>query len=86
MSGDANEAVRLKEQKDAERGIDADSDSANQTGGGSEPDVSPPPAGYGERDPQTEMPVVPTAPETHEDEKHAEKIMPSGDKPRPAHG
>ena len=29
MSGDANEAVRLKEQKDEERGFDADSDDAH---------------------------------------------------------
>jgi hypothetical protein len=96
MSGDANEAVRLKEQKDAERGFDADSDSANQadsTQDSSHPgdrdtdsDVVPPAGGYGERDPQTEIPVVPSAPETHEDPQHDEKAMPSGDKPRPAHG
>lgn len=85
MSGDANEAVRLKEQRDAERGIDAESDAAHQADGGSEPDVSPPPGGYGERDPETEIPVVPSVPETHEDPQHADKIMPSGDKPRPAH-
>ena len=81
MSGDGNEAVRLKEQQDADRGFDADSDSANQAGG-----VTPPPSGYGERDPETEMPVVPSAPETHEDDKHDEKIMPNDGKPRPAHG
>jgi hypothetical protein len=83
MSGDANEAVRLKEQRDAERGFDADSDAAHVEGGG-EPDVTPPPSAYGDRDPKTEMPVVPTAPETHEDPQHEDKLMPD-DKPKDPH-
>ena len=74
MSGDANEAVRLKEQKDAERGFDADSDEAHPSGGGDS-----------ESAPSTSDAVDPAEAAPDEDNKFADKIMPSGDKPRPAH-
>jgi hypothetical protein len=77
MSADANEAVRLKEQRDAERGIDAESDEAHPAGDSSGADASPP---------LEEAKVDKSPPETDDPNKDADKIMPSGDKPRPAHG
>ena len=70
MSGDANEAVRLKEKEDAKRGIDADSTEANNPG--AEP-ADP-------ADTESER-----ADPSDDGTRFADKIMPSSDKPRPAH-
>jgi len=75
MPDDANEAVRLKEQKDAERGFDAESDEAHPSGGGDS-----------ESAPSTSEGAVDPAEAALEDGNTlADKIMPSSDKPRPAH-
>lgn len=63
-TGDANEAVREAERQALP--FDADSDDA-LGGQADDPDIVPTHGGYAGRDPKTEMPIVPTAPETLED-------------------
>jgi hypothetical protein len=61
---DVNHAVRQAE----EGGLpfDADTDPAPE-GDGELHNVSPEPGGFKGRDPKTEMPIIPSAPETHDD-------------------
>ena len=63
-TGDGNEAVRESERQALP--FDADSDDARGNTA-DDPDIVPESGGYAGRDPKTEMPIVPTAPETHED-------------------
>ena len=64
VTGDGNEAVRESERQ----GLPFDADSDDARGGqADDPEVAPVPGGYAGRDPKTEMPIMPTAPETHED-------------------
>jgi hypothetical protein len=64
--------------KDAETDLpfDADTDPA-PAGVDGNLDVDIAPGGYAGRDPKTEMPVVPTAPETHDD-PHEHDAAPDG--------
>jgi len=75
MSGDANAAVRLKEEADSKRGFDSESDTASQAGG-DEPGADPPSA-------HTDTPTTQTPDDDAGEDVDA---MPKGDKPRPAHG
>ena len=64
MSPDAERAAR-KDQK-SDPSFDADTDPA-PAGVEGKLAVDPAPGGYAGRDPKTEMPVVPSVPETHDD-------------------
>jgi hypothetical protein len=64
VTGDGNEAVREAERQALP--FDADSDDA-RGGQADDPDIVPAAGGYADRDPKTEMPIVPSAPETHDD-------------------
>lgn len=55
-----------EEKKVDHEDISADSD-PHPAGVDGELDVTPAPGGYAGRDPKTEMPVVPSVPETHDD-------------------
>jgi len=80
--GDGNEAVREKQRQ--EQPFDADTDPAPA---GTEGDLSvvPDPGGYAGRDPKTQMPAVPSVPETQEEPAEHDGA-PSGGGDRPAHG
>lgn len=79
--GDGDEAVREKQAQ--KQPFDADTDPAPA---GTEGDLAvvPDPGGYAGRDPKTQMPRVPSVPETQEDPLRHDGA-PSGDD-RPAHG
>ena len=64
--GDGNEAVRQME--NTEKPFDAETDPA-PAGVDGELDVTPAGGGYRGRDPKTEMPVVPSVEDTHDDGK-----------------
>lgn len=78
--GDGNESVR--ERQAQQPPFDADTDPA-PAGVDGDLDVVPEPGGYAGRDPKTEMPRVPSAPETQEPVTH--DGAPSGGGDRPAH-
>jgi hypothetical protein len=64
VTGDGNEAVREAERQALP--FDADSDDA-RGGHADDPDIVPTAGGYAGRDPKTEMPIMPTAPESRDD-------------------
>ena len=82
MPGDGNEAVRHKEAQDRKRDYDATTDPSPE-GLGGDLDAVPGPGGYAGRDPQTEMPRVPSVPETQDDPGTHDGAPSGGD--RPAH-
>jgi hypothetical protein len=64
MSSDAERAAR--KDTEADPSFDADTDPA-PAGVEGKLDVDPVPGGYAGRDPKTEMPSVPSVPETYDD-------------------
>jgi hypothetical protein len=84
MAGDGNEAVRDEQERKRQLPFDAETDPA-PAGIDGGLDVVPGPGGYAGRDPRSEMPRVPSVPET-QDDPGTHDAAPSVDKPRPAHG
>ena len=82
MPGDVNHAVRQNEAQNLP--MDADTDPA-PAGVDGTLDVVPGPGGYAGRDPKTEMPRVPSAPETQRDSGDHDAAPGPGPE-QPAHG
>ena len=69
------------EGKEAPFGADAPTDEREQMGADAEgsPEALPGVGGYGDRDPKTELPRIPTVPETQEDPRTHDAVPPQGE-------